>query len=113
MEFPDVPEAEIEAAVMKVPDLPNGPLPHLQDLLSGKIPDDDPALDAIAAASSPEAAEPARRRRTCIAHVSKEELARQIVTKFALPAAEPEFQAGRGRRGRRATPASSCGTSSS
>jgi radical SAM protein with 4Fe4S-binding SPASM domain len=91
-EFPDVPEAEIEAAEMKAPDLPNGPLPHLQDLLSGKIPDDDPSVDAIAAAPLADAAggAPAEGPAT---HLSKEELARQMVTKFAMPAAEPEFQA--------------------
>jgi radical SAM protein with 4Fe4S-binding SPASM domain len=80
---------------MKVPDLPKGPLPHLEDLLSGKIPDDDPAaLEAAAAPLPPEPGDDVDAPATGPAsHLSREELARQVVTKFAAPAAEPDFQA--------------------
>jgi radical SAM protein with 4Fe4S-binding SPASM domain len=89
------PPIRMRLNVRRVPDLPNGPLPHLADLLSGRVPDDDPA--ALAAAATPAPAEPgadAPPAEGPATHLSREELARQVVTKFALPAAEPEFQAG-------------------
>jgi radical SAM protein with 4Fe4S-binding SPASM domain len=89
-EFPDVPEAEIEAAVMRVPDLPNGPLPHLLGLMNGTESPDAVVVAApdeeVVPAAAPAGDTPAA------SHVSKEDLARQNVGNFALPAAEPDFE---------------------
>jgi radical SAM protein with 4Fe4S-binding SPASM domain len=92
-EFPDVPESEVEAAEMKEPNLPNGPLPHLADLLAGRIPDDDPSIDDLVAPPAAEDALPGDAP-DAAPHLSREELARQVVTKFATDAAEPDTNAG-------------------
>ena len=97
-EFPDVPESEIEAVELKVPNLPNGPLPHLADLLAGRIPPDD--FEAIEALAKPEPAEPVEGEPIeAAAHLSKEQLAQQVVGQFALPAAEPDFEAAAAKDG--------------
>jgi radical SAM protein with 4Fe4S-binding SPASM domain len=89
-DFADVPEAEVEAAVMKTPEMPNGPLPHLTDLLSGKV-----AADTATWAAPPAAADLSLDRDVPPApHLSRDEMARQAVLNFAVPAAEPAFLPG-------------------
>ena len=79
---------------MREPALPNGPLPHLLEELAGRVPwDAEPAgaFRECDPAPAPEGEAP-----TAPTHLSKEELARQAVLNFALPAAEPDFAAGEG-----------------
>ncbi len=85
-EFPDISEDEIAAVTLRLPNLPDGPLPHLRGLMSGaEVPTDEfvdaPLPDAEAVASAADAS-PAP-------HLSKDEMARQAVMNFAVPPAEP------------------------
>jgi radical SAM protein with 4Fe4S-binding SPASM domain len=93
-DFPDVPESEVEAAVIHAPVLPSGPLPHLAELMNGRV-----APEEVAAAAAFDEADPGVGMETEpreAAHLSREELARQTVGSFALPAAEPAFTAEEG-----------------
>ncbi len=89
-EFPEVTEEEIAAVEMKTPVLPNGPLPHLAALLAGgdDIPADEPVETTI---ESIPASESGSGTSAPAVHLSREELARQVVGNFAVPAAEPEI----------------------
>jgi radical SAM protein with 4Fe4S-binding SPASM domain len=90
-EFPEVSESEIEAVEMKLPHLPDGPLPHLLDLMAGREPADAPVVDAPPEADAP-VEQPAA------PHVGRDDLARQVVNDFALHAAEPEYVGADGPR---------------